>query len=449
MTIDLDQMIRDADPGRHLHISTPDPRMARTSLRAAAPRRGLLAVGVVAPAVSVLVVAAIVTVVLVLSGHHDVQTPQPASSGPPLGRVLVQTADPSGGLPWGLEVVHGSGQRVCLRVGRVKNDRLGTITSAGQRTGFEPLADHPVPTGQSWCTFPDADGNMFVSVVVPIISANGPNGGNATTAQRTLEFGLYGPDLMSVTSIDAHQHLETQQTGSGGSFLVVLPRTSSVCRTGAKSCITLNGGASTGIGPGPITKLTYRDGTTCQLTNGAGRPCPAQGRVLAPTTHRAPIVPERKIAAPVTATPIPARYYCQPRHSRDFTDLVPCNHGTPPGDGQIPGTAGAVRNGRTIAPEEIVQISFTARLATGSRRRYEYSYANPCGGGGGGGSAAYGPVRAGQRVTIRSFFPVSCRGRYTGEVTYAPRTGPPALGRPPTSGGAVVVGHFSFTLKRN
>jgi hypothetical protein len=447
MSPDLDQLIRHADPAAELRVVAPDPTLARTSLRDRPPLGRRPRRSVILPAVSLLVVAAVVAVILAASGHRSTSTP--ASPPPATGRVLLQTADPSGGPAWGLELVMGSGKRECLRIGRVRRGRLGTIGRFGADNGdgaFHRLTSRDRQPGQDLCAYPDGNGNVFITAITPTISASGDARASDTSSadQRTIEYGFLGPDLQSVTYTDGHGHLRTRRAGPGGSFLIVLPQTEEVCRAG--TCSEVNGGAGTAIGAGPIVKLTYRNGSTCQVSSGARPTCPIEGRGATPVVTRAPIASRSDVAAPVTATPLPARFYCEPRHSRDLSGLTPCTHSTPRGDLRLPGIAGAVRNGRTVAPEEVVQISFIARLATGSRRRYEFSYRNPCGGGGGGGPANYEPVRAGQRIMVKMFFPSSCHGRYTGEVSYAPKTGRPALGQAPTTGGAVLVGNFSFTL---
>ncbi len=77
--MDLDQLIREADPARELRIDTPDPRQIRTRAAnrrsgrpgASSPRRSFGLSGVLALAGSLLAVAVVVGVVVVVSGRHD------------------------------------------------------------------------------------------------------------------------------------------------------------------------------------------------------------------------------------------------------------------------------------------------------------------------------------------------------------------------------------------
>jgi hypothetical protein len=116
-----------------------------------------------------------------------------------------------------------------------------------------------------------------------------------------------------------------------------------------------------------------------------------------------------------------------------------------PGYARMPGTPGSGQ-----IHQELVHISFTARLAADNHQRYyEMAYTAPCGGGGGqgGGSSTQTTIRVGQHVTEQLFVSPRCHGRYTGLVTYQPHGG--TLGQRnglPPGDGSTLVGQFSFTI---
>jgi hypothetical protein len=435
MAIDLDQLIRDADPARGLLIDKPDPATARTAMprRPRHRRRGMT---IAVPGLVVLVAVAVVALAVTLGGHRSVTQPAAIAPPPRTGVVLVQTHDPAGGLPWGLALVRAGGGRVCLQVGRVKSGRLGTIDAGG---AFHPLRRTDRSPGPATCTTPDPRGNVFFGVLTPDVSAGGGrHPSSAALGRRTIEYGLYGPDVASVTSVAADGRLVTRPAGPGGSYLSVLPQTATVCRPGVRPCIDLRAQAGTAVISGVLTAVNYRNGSVCHLVDHLTGMCSAEGRVFAPPKVRAPVVARSRVAAPGTARAVPARFYCAAR-GQSFGTLVPCDHATPPGDVRIPGTGSRVH-------EELFRLTFTARLPAGSDRQYMFSYHNPCGGGGGG-PVASRSVRAGQRITVGFFLSSrTCLGRYTGEVAYGPRRSQFAPGAPLLDSGSVLVGRFAVTV---
>jgi len=78
MTLDLDQLIRDADPARDLGVLTPDPDAAREAIGRGAPRRHRNVAGIFAVALSLSVLAAVLAVIVISgprSPHPPVQSP--------------------------------------------------------------------------------------------------------------------------------------------------------------------------------------------------------------------------------------------------------------------------------------------------------------------------------------------------------------------------------------
>ena len=166
------------------------------------------------------------------------------------------------------------------------------------------------------------------------------------------------------------------------------------------------------------------------------------GQIIASHGHLPPARPavnppvaRTQVATTVTARTVPARHYCQPRTA--LADWSPCNTATPAAEMR---TAG-------IPQHELVQVSFTARLAAGKRQNnYEFHYTNPDNGGGFG-LVSQAPVTAGQHITTQFFVSPRRSGHYTGSITYqAHHPGPPMqLGTSPQVG-ATLVGRFSFNV---
>lgn len=449
MATDLDGLIRNADPARDLAIPDPDPAAAHADFARGRRRRRSPIPGLVGTGLAVLVAVAVVVIVVAVGGHRMRSVTSAPGVAPARDVVLVQTADTQGGLPWGLELVKASDGQVCLQVDRVSAGRLGAIGAYGAYHDdgrFHPVRRYDQGRVGEPCTTPDANGNVFYGVLAPRVPASAAGyqqRGTAPEDRRTMEYGLLGPDAVSITHVSASGRLITEPTGPGGSYLVVLPATRQICRAGARPCIVLEPGSGTGVISGVIAMVTYRNGDTCRLpatvrTGMCGFRAP--GRVLAPFKPVAPTVPRARVAATVTARVLPASYYCQRRNVREAT-WIPCDHGTPAGYARMPGLSAS-------APvhQELVQISFTARLAADNHRSYyEMAYTKPCGGGGG--NTTQTSILAGQQVVEQPFVSSRCHGRYTGRITYQPKGGAPGQRNIPSSqDGSTLVGRFSFTL---
>jgi hypothetical protein len=398
----------------------------------------------------VLVTVAVVVVVVVVAGHRTPTLTSAGGAPPKTGVVLLEAADPQGGPPWGLELVKVSGGQVCPQVGRVEGGRLGAIGQYGAYHNdgrFHPVRGHHHGGVSDTCTPPDAHGNVFATALAPNVPASAAGfqqRGTAPADRRTMEYGLFGPDVVSITYVSATGRLVTKPTGPGGSYLIVLPNTHQICRPGTRPCIVLKAEAGYGgVISGLITTVTYRNGSTCHLVDALTSMCPAKGRVFPPIKSLVPTVPRARVATRVTAQVLPAGYYCQPRSVR-IGGWIPCDHGTPPGYARTPGTPGS----GTIH-QELVHISFTARLAGDNHHSYyEMAYTTPCGGRGqGGGNSTQTTIRAGQHITEQLFASARCHGRYTGLITYQPHGS--ALGQRnglPPGDGSTLVGQFSFTI---
>lgn len=211
-----------------------------------------------------------------LSGTNDPANLHPEIYGPvvaqSVARVVVQTNDPAGGLPWGMRVFQtagpGAGGRphpgpsTCLQVGRLYQGQLGVLGEDGAYAddgrfhrsglqaqdcqaqddhgiaqlgagGFEPRAasGYVGPAGCMEARFQDA---------ARPVCANG--------RWRAIFGGLAGSDAVSVTlNALAGPITQTVEAGTDGAYLFVLAGDPTDVVTASP----------------PYVTVTYRDGTVC------------------------------------------------------------------------------------------------------------------------------------------------------------------------------------------
>jgi len=402
--------------------------------------------------------------------------------------LALRTPDPPDGLPWGMRVLRTTRGLVCVQVGRVDFGTVGALGrdgafgNDGRFHSFSENFEQGPP-----CATPDAHGDAYLNVAQYGISASallaGPRGPRcraprslvgvpprfrAPTSRelrevrgpfcpiaelRDVYYGLLGPDAVSVTHQTPSGGLvTTPTTGPDGAYLIVLPNHPTIN----------NGGLSynAALFPGAVRAVTYRDGQTCRLPaptvpGKGGASCPTVGYIsptgLLPTPA--------EVAARVTARLEIAKHYCvngrltEPcptRIPRGFTRL---NMRSP--------------RGEVVAPEGLLVVSFTARVAVTnghsyyyiqtcdppnahsqiprwfqrlSRKNFECFY---------GGSEAPTSVdyKAGARVTQSQFVSLQPRGVIHGDVSLVITTGPTAPTPSPATKGQSIgrdVGHFAL-----
>ncbi len=315
-------------------------------------------------ALAVLVVVAVAVVALKLGGHGRSPTPihttdavstnPPAVAKLPLGtpagpqtappnkfqgaaipstvRLVAETPDPHGGLPWGLREFQTTRAQTCLQVGRVQDGTIGVIGQDGAWGNdhrFHPISPNAY-TGDS-CSPTDAHGAAFNNVAVQggIASADVPWGTGAQGGEcrigsqpdqfpacppadlRDLDYGLLGPEAASITYVDANGRLFTEPTnGPNGAYLIVRAGTTSSCSQsgGGQSCVS-GGGRTSGpsLQSGVITAVTYRNGHVCSL------PAPTPAGV--PHANCPPLHPSMPTGSQtrVRVQVSPANRYCTSR----------------------------------------------------------------------------------------------------------------------------------------
>lgn len=100
--------------------------------------------------------------------------PQGPTRGDPVvsDAILGRTADPNGGLAWGLRVVQTKHGLACVGVGRLRHGQIGMLGqdgSFGNDGRFHPLS--PTVSNQ-WCGLLDAHRHAFINVASSVIAAS-------------------------------------------------------------------------------------------------------------------------------------------------------------------------------------------------------------------------------------------------------------------------------------
>jgi hypothetical protein len=328
-------------------------------------------------------------------------------------RLLPLTAqDPAGGPPWGLRAMTTTRGAGCLQVGRLVNGKLGALGrdgAFGNDGRFHSLSVSS-PRMPLECVALDANHRTFISVAVGTLAASGiasclprqfvtgasPRELCPPGDVRSVYYGMLGPDVQSLTwSFGGVTHT-VATVGPEGAYLIVTP-----LKPGET-----NGGVSVGATPdpfdGPITRISYRDGTSCSPKRpgryGHHHGCPPRG--YAPLKTNLPT--RADVAAPIDAR------------------LV-----------------------RTHTGRRMVVVRFTARIAvTNTRSSYSVLWSTPRGRSYG--SFTQGNIRAGQIITRR--FSAKRPGVYRGSVEFASANGPAGAALIPPPGGGLLVGHFAVRV---
>jgi hypothetical protein len=278
--------------------------------------------------------AVVMAVVLVLSGGAIAVTATGVLSGSPVkqqGRLspnagigvpapggsrllALRAADPQGGLPWGMRLVHTTRGEICVQIGRVDDGQLGQlgIDGAFHDDGrFHPLAPDILPE------YSDS-GDVSCNLAAPIRIGIWPAGDRSAapspeltsfkpTAKdlRSISWGLLGPHPVSVTYHTTAGVL-TRRVAPGGAYLIV-SQVSHVPRSigggaefvGWTSGHTVDAQSPMGM-DGSVIATTFRFGSlTCSIGHGV----PVATRC--PTYHPTPenrFAPTRSLNEPVQVT---------------------------------------------------------------------------------------------------------------------------------------------------
>jgi hypothetical protein len=298
------------------------PALFGTRFARSSPRRRVSAHVRVALVVLALVLAtaaitlAATGVILTGSPVGTVRAPSAtAGEGIPVARgarlLPLRAADPAGGLPWGMRIVHTTRGLICVQIGRVDGDQLGQlgVDGAFHNDGrFHPLPTDALPddlaSAGGWmagnCSSPGA---IYAgdSVGLELSAATSPRpGGGVPADRREISFGLLGVHAVSITYREGSQ-TRTQPVLPGlGAYLIVQRYTSgrplgSVSESDGRD---EPGNYSSPAGPnGALTAITY---------SYAGRSCVDRGNLRLASCGLSEVPPPRPAALPVVHTPLRA-----------------------------------------------------------------------------------------------------------------------------------------------
>ncbi|HEY4809916.1 MAG TPA: hypothetical protein VIH71_02545 [Solirubrobacteraceae bacterium] len=223
----------------------------------------------------------------------------------------LRAADPAGGLPWGMRIIHTTRGLICVQIGRVDGNQLGQlgIDGAFHNDGrFHPLPADALPdtlgNATGWmagnCASP---GDIYAgdSVGLELNAATSPGPGAGVSAdRRELSFGLLGVHAVSITYREGSK-THTQPVIPGlGAYLIVQRYTSgrplgSVSETdGRDEPGNYSGPASPN---GALTAITY---------DYAGRSCVDRGNLRMASCGLSEVPPPRPAALPVVHEPLRA-----------------------------------------------------------------------------------------------------------------------------------------------
>ncbi len=239
-----------------------------------------------------------------LSPNAGIGVPAPGGS-----RLLaLRAADPHGGLPWGMRLVHTTRGEICVQIGRLDDDQLGQlgIDGAFHDDGrFHPLAPDILPE------YSDS-GDVSCNAAAPIAIGSwpsgdrnaAPNGPGLTSFKptakdlRLISWGLLGPHAVSITFHTA-AGVRTRPVAPGTGAYLIVSAVSRVPRSigGGGELLGWTSGHEVaawfrdpgGVG-GSVIAATFRFGSfTCSIGHGAPvatscpRPRPTPENRFAPT----------------------------------------------------------------------------------------------------------------------------------------------------------------------
>jgi hypothetical protein len=239
----------------------------------------------------------------------------PAPGGSRL--LALRAADPQGGLPWGMRLVHTTRGEICVQIGRLDDGQLGQlgIDGAFHDDGrFHPLAPDILP---EYSDSGDVSCNVAHSIAIGGWPSGdrsaAPNGPEETSFKptakdlRLISWGLLGPYAVSITYRTAAR-VRTRPVAPGtGAYLIVsavshVPH--SIGGGGELVGRTSGHGVAAGFRPGgvgsSVIAATFRFGSfICSIGHGA----PVATRCPRPRqTPSSRFAPTRSLNEPVQVT---------------------------------------------------------------------------------------------------------------------------------------------------
>jgi hypothetical protein len=242
--------------------------------------------------------------------------------------LVVSTADPEGGLQWGMRVFHTTRGQVCMQVGRVEGSQigeLGTEGAFGNDGRFHAIAADVLPPGyggssaQVECLangrtliFEDTHADRNALRLLPSEFPEPHRHGwelPPTADQRTLAYGLLGPNAVSVTFRTPSGLKTVPVSGPEGAFLIVEPAGylqnpsmvgGSILGEASATSVQVTPGLARSLGA-VVTATTFRFGTrTC--SQGSGAPVQAACPYVRNQPQNPRQVPTRNLHEPIRLT---------------------------------------------------------------------------------------------------------------------------------------------------
>jgi hypothetical protein len=223
----------------------------------------------------------------------------------------LRAADPAGGLPWGMRIIHTTRGLICVQIGRVNGDQLGQlgVDGAFHNDGrFHPLPTDALPdvlaSGAGWmagnCSSP---GDIYAgdSVGLELSATTSPRRGAGVAAdRREISFGLLGVHSVSISYREGSQTRTRPVLAGLGAYLIVQRYTSG--RPLGSSSETDGrdepGNYSSPAAPnGALTAITYAY---------AGRACIDRGNLRLASCGLSEVPRQRPAAQPIVHAPLRA-----------------------------------------------------------------------------------------------------------------------------------------------
>ena len=221
----------------------------------------------------------------------------------------LRAADPAGGLPWGMRIIHTTRGLICVQIGRVLDGQLGQLGVDGAFDDdgrFHPLPAEALPdvlgngqgpmTGN--CASPGATYSGDIVGLLPSAASSPRQGAGAPANRREISFGLLGVHAVSVTYREGAATRTERVLPGLGAYLIVQRYTSgrplgSISETDGRD---EPGNYSSPAGPnGALTTITY---------SYAGRSCVDRGNLRLASCGLSEVPPPAPTALPAAHEPV-------------------------------------------------------------------------------------------------------------------------------------------------
>lgn len=226
--------------------------------------------------------------------------------------LALRVADPAGGPPWGMRIVHTTRGLVCVQIGRVYHGRLGDLGidgAFGDDGRFHALTADAMPdllggfqglmSGQ--CAAPGATDSSQIVGLEASAAGNPPAGKGVAAGRREISFGLLGSHARSIT-YRSGSTLHTSKVLPGlGAYMIVQRYSSGRPLASFSESLGRDepGNYSSPASPdGALTSITY---------SYAGKRCVDDGRLRAASCGLSEVPAPSPAKLPVVHEPVRVR----------------------------------------------------------------------------------------------------------------------------------------------